>query len=161
MENIFVYSSENFYGLIAYNFKTIIPPTYEEILPAFTHHFWGCKNEKWKLHNFENIEINNKQFEEVETFQNGYACVSKNGKTFGFVDRNGNFKIPAHYLKGQHLGNCLFAVGKDIQGKLKYGIIDLKEELILPYLFDEIPTFTDVALLLLKRRKPLREWLRL
>lgn len=161
LEDILIYSSKGLFGFITNDFRTIIPPTYEEIIPAFNQHFWGRKNYKWKLYNFENIEINHKEFEEVATFQNGFACVSRNGKTFGFINRNGDFQISAHYLKGQHLGNSLFAVGKNIRGKVKYGIIDKNENPILPFIFNEIPTFTEVVLLLLKRRKPLREWLRL
>lgn len=161
IDDVFTYASNGLFGLITDEFQTIIPPIYEEIIPAYTSHFWGRKNKKWKLYNFKNIELNSMYFKEVTPFYNGLACVSKNGSTSGFVDRNGNFKIPDYYLKGKHLGNLFFAVGKDIQGKVKYGVIDLKEELILPYLFDEIPTFTEVVLLLLKRRKPLRAWLRL
>lgn len=161
IDDVFTYGSNELFGIITDEFQTIIPPIYEEIIPAFTFHFWGRKSEKWKLYNFENVENNSMHFKEVASFYNGFACVSKNGITFGFIDRHEDFKIPAKYLKGKHLGNLFFAVGKDIRGKVKYEIIDLKEELILPNLFDEIPTFTEVVLLLFKRRKPLREWLRL
>lgn len=158
---IFVYSSQGLLGLIADDFGSIIPPIYEEIIPAFDFHFWGRKNQKWKLYNFKNIEINRDELEVVSTYCNGFACVSKNGTTFGFVNRHGIFQVPDHYLKGKHLGNSLFVVGKIILGKVKYAVIDLQENLIIPFIFDEIPTFTEVVLLLLKKRKPLREWLRL
>ena len=161
IDDVFTYASNGLSGLITDTFQTIIPPIYEEIIPAYTSHFWGRKNKKWKLYNFKNIELNSMYFKEVTPFYNGLACVSKNGSTSGFVDRNGNFKIPDHYLKGKHLGNLFFAVGKDIQGKVKYGVINLQNEVIVPFQFNEIPTFTEVVLLLLKRRKPLREWLRL
>lgn len=161
IDDVFTYASNGLCGLITDEFQTIIPPIYEEIIPAYTSHFWGRKNKKWKLYNFKNIELNSMYFKEVTPFYNGLACVSKNGSTSGFVDRNGNFKIPDYYLKGKHLGNLFFAVGKDIQGKVKYGVINLQNEVIVPFQFNEIPTFTEVVLLLLKRRKPLREWLRM
>ena len=161
IDDVFTYASSGLLGLITDEFQTIIPPIYEEIIPGFTSHFWGRKNKKWKLYNFKNLEISSVNFKEVATFYNGFSCVSKNGINYGFIDQNLILKTSDHYLKGKHLGNLFFAVGKDIQGKVKYGIIDLTEELILPYLFDEIPTFTEVVLLLLKRRKPLRAWLRL
>lgn len=161
IDDAFTYASNELFGLITDEFQTIIPPIYEEIIPAFASHFWGRKNKKWKLYNFKNIERNSMYFKKVAPFCNGFACVSKNGITYGFIDRHGNFKIPELYLKGKHLGNLFFAVGKEIQGKLKYGIINLQIEVIVPFQFNEIPTFTEVVLLLLKRRKPLRVWLRL
>lgn len=160
-ERVFVYSSKGLLGLIADDFGSIIPPIYEEIIPAFDFHFWARKNHKWKLYNFKNIEINGIEFKHVTTFCNEYACVSRNGNSFGFVNRNGEIKITDHYLKGKHLGKSLFAVGKNIRGQVKYAVIDLTEHVIIPFIFEEIPTFTEVVLLLLKRRKPLREWLRL
>ena len=161
IDDIFIYSSEGLFGFISNGFTMIIPPLYEEIIPAFSQHFWGRKDQKWKLYNFENIEVNDVEFKVVATFQNGYCCISQNGKTFGFINRDGNVQIPAHYLNGKHLGNSFFAIGKNIRGKVKYEIIDKNENLILPFSFNEIPTFTEVILFLLKRRKPLREWLKL
>ena len=160
-EGVFVYSSKGLLGLIADDFGSIIPPIYEEIIPAFDFHFWARKNHKWKLYNFKNIEINGIEFKHVTTFCNEYASVSRNGNSFGFVNRNGEIKITDHYLKGKHLGKSLFAVGKNIRGQVKYAVIDLQEHFIIPFIFEEIPTFTEVVLLLLKRRKPLREWLQL
>ena len=61
-ERVFVYSSKGLFGLIADNFGSIIPPIYEEIFPAFDFHFWGRKNHKWKLYNFQNNVINNTPF---------------------------------------------------------------------------------------------------
>ena len=161
IDDVFTYRSNGLFGLITDEFQTIILPIYDEIIPAFTFHFWGRKNKKCKLYNIKNVEINSLHFEEVAPFYNGFACVSKNGITFGFVDRNAKFQIPELYLKGKHLGNLFFAVGKEIQGKVKYGIINLQNEVIVRFQFNEIPTFTEVVLLLLKRRKPLREWLQL
>ena len=160
-EGVFVYSSKGLLGLIAYDFGSIIPPIYEEIIPAFDFHFWARKNHKWKLYNFKNIEINGIEFKHVTTFCNEYASVSRNGNSFGFVNRNGEIKITDHYEKGKHLGKSFFAVGKNIRGKVKYAVIDLQEHVIIPFIFGGIPTFTEVVLLLLKRRKPLREWLKL
>ena len=157
IEGVFVYSSNGLLGLIADDFGSIIPPIYEEILPAFHIHFWGKKNQKWKLYNFKNIEIIGIEFKHVATFCNEYACVSRNGSSFGFINRNGEIKITDHYLKGKHLGKSFFAVGKNIRGKIKYAVIDLQEHVIIPFIFEEIPTFTEVVLLLLKRRKPLLE----
>lgn len=160
-ERVFVYSSKGLLGLIADDFGSIIPPIYEEIIPAFDFHFWARKNQKWKLYNFKNIEINGIEFKHVTTFCNEYSCVSRNGNNFGFMNRKGEIKITDHYLKGKHLGKSFFAVGRNIRGKIKYAVIDLQEHVITPFIFEEIPTFTEVVLLLLKRRKPLREWLQL
>ena len=160
-EGVFVYSSKGLLGLIADDFGSIIPPIYEEIIPAFDFHFWARKNHKWKLYNFKNIEINGIEFKHVTTFCNEYASVSRNGNSFGFVNRNGEIKITDHYEKGKHLGKSFFAVGKNIRGKVKYAVIDIQEHVIIPFIFGGIPTFTEVVLLLLKRRKPLREWLKL
>lgn len=160
-EGVFVYSSKGLLGLIVDDFGSIFPPIYEEIIPAFDFHFWARKNQKWKLYNFKNIEINGIEFKHITTFCNEYACVSRNGSNFGFVNRKGEIKITDHYLKGKHLGKSFFAVGKNIRGKVKYAVIDLQEHFIIPFIFEEIPTFTEVVLLLLKRRKPLREWLQL
>ena len=159
-ERVFVYSSKGLFGLIADNFGSIIPPIYEEIFPAFDFHFWGRKNHKWKLYNFQNNVINNTPFKAASPFINGYSCASIDGRTFGFINRKGDFIISPNYFGGQHLGNLIFAV-KIKESKKKHRIIDRHENFILSFEFNEIPTFTDVVVLILKSRKPLREWLKL
>ena len=159
-EGVFVYSSKGLFGLIADNFGSIIPPIYEEIIPAFDFHFWGRINTEWQLYNFQNKVINNTQFKSVSPFRNGYSCVSKDGKMFGFINSEIEFVIPPKYFGGTHLGNLLFAVKID-EATNKYKIIDRQENLIFSISFNEIPTFTDVVILILKNRKPLLEWLKL
>lgn len=160
LENTFTYCTNQLYGLIYNEFKNIIPPIFSEIIPAFKNHFWGRINTEWQLYNFQNKVINNTQFKSVSPFCNGYSCVSKDGKMFGFINSEIEFVIPPKYFGGTHLGNLLFAVKID-EDTNKYKIIDRQENLIFSISFNEIPTFTDVVILILKNRKPLLEWLKL
>jgi hypothetical protein len=42
-----------------------------------------------------------------------------------------------------------------------YGVIDLSENIIIPFTLSVKPTFSETIHYLLKKRKPLREWLNL
>ena len=84
--------------------------------------------------------------------------------TYGFIDKEGGFVIAPVYQKGIHLGSKLFVVSEKVSensDKLKYGVINQNEDVVYPFTLDEIPSFTEIILFLLKQRKPLKEWLRL
>ena len=159
-ENTFTYCTNQLFGVISNQFQNIIPPIFAEIIPAFKDHFWGRKNKEWRLYNFQNEVVNEASFRSVSAFCNGYSCVSKDGKMFGFINHKVEFEISPKYFGGTHLGNLLFAVKIDEETN-KYKIIDRQENLIFSFSFNEIPTFTDVVILILKSRKPLLEWLKL
>ena len=111
-EGVFVYSSKGLFGLIADNFGSIIPPIYEEIIPAFDFHFWGRENQKWKLYDFKNIEINGIEFKHVTTFCNEYACVSRNGSNFGYK-QSFHYQLTDYYCGSHRFRKDQFAGSLD------------------------------------------------
>lgn len=162
--SIIILKKENSFGLIDENFNKLIEPQYEEIHPAFRMHFWGKLNGVWHLYDFNNHRKIQPQFADVSPFHNGFSCVSLNGENYGFIDKEGGFVIAPVYQKGIHLGSNLFVVSEKISensDKLKYGVINQNEEVVYPFTLDEIPSFTEIILFVLKQRKPLKEWLRL
>lgn len=153
-----VYIVEGKTGIIYGGFNKIIPPIYEEVCPAFPKHFWAKENGLWCVKNFENQAIFAYYFKSVNLFYQKYACVSLDGKHFGFIGLNGEFVIPPNYFGGKFLGLEFFAVKNSDE---KFGVINFQEKTIHPFSLEELPSFSKIVAYLLEKRKPLREWLRL
>lgn len=142
-------------GIIDENTTTIQPPIYREIVPAFKGHFWGRKEERFYLYDFSGTQISDESLLKVFPFVMQYAGVSSDGRTFGFVDRQGAWVIPPKYEEGLFLGLDYFLVRNDDN----YGVIDKQKKIIIPFSDQPAPTFSMVISTLLKQRRPLRHWL--
>ncbi|MDY3520653.1 WG repeat-containing protein [Riemerella anatipestifer] len=158
LSDFLIFSTCRKKGILFKDFTKIIPPIYDDIKIAFSSFVWVKRNESWFLMNIQNQEVIEKAFAKVNKFNLNYCCVSENGVDFGFIDIKGEWIIPPNYTTGQFLGLHFFGV-KNKSGK--FGIIDLKENIIHPFTLDTLPTFSNVVSYLLKRRKTLKEWLQL
>ena len=159
--SFYIFKHNGSYGIQSERYEVIIPPVFQDIKPAFRTHFWGKLYERWRLYNFENHQIGANCFRRVEPFNINYAAVTKEGRNWGFIDRQGRIVIPLKYNSGAYLGMDFFAVSI-IQDRMPvYGVIDLSENIIIPFTLSVKPTFSETIHYLLKKRKPLREWLNL
>ena len=159
--SFYIFKHNGSYGIQSGRYEVIIPPVFQDIKPAFRTHFWGKLYERWRLYNFENHQIGTNCFRRVEPFNINYAAVTKDSRTWGFIDRQGRIVIPLKYNSGAYLGMDFFAVSI-IQDRMPvYGVIDLSENIIIPFTLSVKPTFSETIHYLLKKRKPLREWLKL
>ena len=122
---------------------------------------WGKLYERWCLYNFEKRQIGTNFFRRVESFNLNYAAGTKDGRTWGFITRQGSIVIPLKYNSRAYLGMDYFAVSIIRECIPVFGVIDSSENLIIPFNLLVQPTFSETMLFLLKKRKPLREWLRL
>lgn len=159
--SFYIFKNNGSYGIQSERYEVIIPPVFQAIKPAFRTHFWGKLYERWRLYNFENHQIGTNCFRRVEPFNMNYAAVTKDGRTWGFIDRQGRIVIPLKYNSGAYLGMDYFAVSIIREGIPVFGVIDSSENIIIPFNLSVQPTFSDTMLFLLKKRKPLREWLNL
>ena len=160
-DNLFIYNEKRKFGIQTYDFEVIIPAIYKEIKPAFKNHFWARNSHKWFLYNFSNQRITDQPFTIVNSFNMKFARVSTDGENFGFINRNGDVVISEKYLGGMFLGLDYFAVSILTQNGLRFGVIALSGNIIYPFTLKTMPTFSEIVLYVLKRRKPLREWLQL
>lgn len=157
--SFFVFTAHGRAGIQSERFEIIIPPIYEEIKPAFGLHFWGKLQKRWRLYSFENLQIGGHSFRRVKPFNLEYAAVSIDGKLWGFTDRLGNMVIPPNYLSGDYLGLDYFAVAVLEKDRHCFGVTDRSGNIIIPFKLESKPTFSETIHYLLKKRKPLREWL--
>lgn len=158
-DNIFIFSENKKFGIQTYDFEIIIPPVHAKIKPAYGKCFWAKNSNMWNLHNFENQKIGKNSFTKVDAFKMKFACVSTDGENFGFINRKGDFVISENYIGGAFLGLDYFAVSILKNNEIYFGVIDLAENIVHPFTLKTIPTFSETVLYILKKRKPLREWL--
>lgn len=170
-EHLFTFENDKKYGVIDEHFNYIIPPDYDNIILAFKNHLWVFRNKKWSLINFKE-EVICSSFADISEFKGQYACVSIDGKNYGFINRKGEMVISTKYLKGTYIGAHLFAVPKvrkisksticifnSRKEILKYGVIDLNENLVHPYEFDKIPGLQEVYNYIIGKKRTLYQWL--
>lgn len=159
--SFFIFTLQGRAGIQSERFEIIIPPIYEAIKPAFGLHFWGKLQKRWRLYSFENLPVGAHSFRRVKPFNLEYAAVSIDGKLWGFTDRLGNMVIPPNYLSGDYLGLDYFAVAVLKKDRHFFGVTDRSGNSIIPFKLESKPTFSETIHYLLKKRKPLREWLKL
>ena len=170
-EKLYTFENDGKHGIIDEHFNYVIPPDYENIIPAFKEHLWVFKNKKWNLINLQQ-EIIGSSFSDISEFKGPYACVSFDGESYGFINRKAEVVISLKYLKGTYIGGHLFAVPKYRkslksminnlnlkQKSLKYGVIDLNEEIIHPYELNEVPGLQDIYNYIHNKKRTLYEWL--
>ncbi|MBR3446421.1 MAG: WG repeat-containing protein [Oscillospiraceae bacterium] len=77
------------------------------------------------------------QFEDARDFQNGFACVKKDGK-WGYINTAGETVVPFEYTGAYGSDGLSFVVGKEIDGETKFGAIDADGNTILPFVFEDM-----------------------
>lgn len=155
--DFYIFENEGNFGIINSNFIIIVPPKYDELKSAFPKHFWGKSKGFWQLYDFDLKPISNQKFAEVDVFFNRFANVSLDGEQFGFINRKAEFVIEPKFGKGSFLGLKYFLISDGD----KFAVIDIYRNMVIPFSDGEKPDFSRVVQHILKRRKPLKEWLRL
>lgn len=169
-EKLYTFENEGKLGIIDEHFNYVIPPDYENIIPAFKRHLWVSKNGKWDLINLKQ-EIIGHSYLDISEYKGQYACVSFDGESYGFINRKAEVVISTKHLKGTYIGGHLFAVPKYRkslksrinnlnlkQKSLKYGVIDLNEKIVHPYELNEVPGLQDIYNYIHNKKRSLYEW---
>lgn len=81
-----------------------------------------------------------KTYDELDEFQEGLARVCKD-KKYGFIDKLGNEIISCQFDNASSYKYGVIVVEK----RGKEGLIDINEELIVPYKFDFIGEFSRIV----------------
>jgi len=80
------------------------------------------------------------EYDLIESFQKGYAKVKK-GKFFGFIDKQGKVVIPFKYERSP---NAIIREGLTwISKEGKMGCVNLKNEVVIPFVFDYAGWFNE------------------
>ena len=77
------------------------------------------------------------QYEDAGDFQNGLAKVKKDGK-WGYINTKGETVLPFEYAETCGSDGTFFVVGKEIDGKTKFGAVDADGNTILPFIFEDM-----------------------
>lgn len=77
------------------------------------------------------------EYEEVYSFRDGIALVKKDKKC-GFINLSNEIVFPFDYDDARYMVNGLIPVAKEIDGKLKWGCIDDKNNVKIPLMYDDI-----------------------
>lgn len=156
-DDVFLLQVGTQFILINQFFQLLTDKSYEEIKPAFKNHFWGKTSDRWHLCDLESHKTSRTHFSVVNTFVMTYANISSDGISYGFINRRCEMIIPPKYGPGSYLGANYFLVSIGD----RFAVIDINEQVILPYTPETPPTFTQVINHVLNNRKPLKEWLQL
>lgn len=159
--SFYIFKNNGSYGIQSERYEVIIPPVFQAIKPAFRTHFWGKLQNRWGLYSFENHRLGAHSFQHVKPYNLEFAGVSTDGSHWGFTDRSGSIVIPPQFQDAEYLGLDYFAVSVMKKDRPYFGVIDLSENIIIPFTLSVKPTFSETIHYLLKKRKPLREWLNL
>ena len=154
-DDVFLLEAGTQFILINQFFQLLTHKSYDEIKPAFKNHFWGKTRDRWYLYDLESNTTTHIHFSVVNTFVMSYANVSFDGISYGFINRSCEMIIPPKYGPGSYLGANYFLVSKGNE----FGVIDIHDHIIIPFVVGTPPTFTQVINLVLNNRKPLKEWL--
>lgn len=91
------------------------------------------------------ITIDGEQILPVEFMSVGFSgdgifAVKDNTGAFGYLDKNGNVLIPLEYADGTNILNGHAVVSKKISNSVKktYGVINLKNEVVIPFNYENI-----------------------
>ncbi|NLX14988.1 MAG: WG repeat-containing protein [Phycisphaerales bacterium] len=100
----------------------------EGLVPAKQEGLWGYVSlaDEW---------IIPPRYEQAEAFHGGYAAVRQDGKV-GLINRSGRVKVPFQYADAGYVLNGRFPVAREQDGKLLWGIADIKSRVILPLEYD-------------------------
>jgi WG containing repeat len=92
--------------------------------------------------NRQGREICRPVYDELRGFAEGLAGVSINGK-WGFIDTLGRTVIPTKYSSVYFFKDGCTAVQKKVNGKLRYGLINRKDEIVIPFEYHLATPFID------------------
>lgn len=91
------------------------------------------KGDSWYLLDSETSKLKKLPFEDVGEYEDGYMVVEKNEK-YGYINKNGEIKIPVKYLVAEEFKEGLAIVGNE-NG---FGVIDKKGREVMKLIYDRI-----------------------
>jgi hypothetical protein len=99
------------------------------------------KNDKWSFINPMSDFIIEPQYKAALWFENGLALVENDSNQWGYINKNGQIKVPFQHFDCQP---CLFSEGfACIQKNGKRGFIDVEGILAIPNRFDDARNFSN------------------
>lgn len=123
------------YGYIDTLGNWIVIPKYDDALDFAEGFASVCENDTCFYINKEGLKISNNYFEETESYKNGVAIV-KSSHSFFLINRSGQI-ISKPYQEINSQSENLF-VCKEIN---KYGAINSKAEIIIPFIYNKLGDF--------------------
>jgi hypothetical protein len=135
-ENRFGVQIDGFFGFINGTTFEEIVPIRADLITCFKDGIASMKiNNEWILIDSLGQVYTKDRYKNTKLLDNGYAQVEKDGK-YGVIDENGKYVVPIMY------NEMKFIVNKDnryfigVKRNEKYGIINLKNEVLYPFIFE-------------------------
>lgn len=128
------------FGFIDKNGKIVVPPFSDE---AENYREGGCKvtvNNLVGLVNLKGEWIVGPRYDDGGDFSGGYAYLAEGGK-YGYVDKTGKFVIPLQYSKAKDF-NATYGLAC-VAVNDAWGVIDVRNNLIVPAVYDNVVITTD------------------
>jgi hypothetical protein len=112
------------------------------------------KGGKWGFISQVGSTVIDFQFEEADGFYNGVARCKKDGK-WGYINFSGEFVIDNifEYADNFRTYSNMARVGKKVNGTMLYGAIDLKGNLTINYMYEDIDLYASNAFAVKKNGK--------
>ncbi len=73
-------------------------------------------------------------------FSDGLAWVINNEYGYGYIDKTGEFVIPAEYNGASAFHDGIARVSKAVEGSYQYGYINKENEIVIPFEYDDMET---------------------
>ena len=125
------------YGIINKKGEYIVEPQKNELLSLGENRFEMVKSNGKSVLCDKNLEELSGSYDDIYAFSCGLARVEKEGKGYGFIDKNGQEVISCKYLHVSDYSEDLAFVMKDADSKVE--VLDKKGETVLKLKEDEEP----------------------
>lgn len=135
----------NYYGLISWQGKTILPLKYTTMgLPANERIVLGITDSLSGKSSFTYCDktgelLSGFNYESARSFSEGLAAVRKNGK-FGFIDTTGKLVVTYQFVEASSFKNGYCVVAKKAG---KYGMIDITGLMIIPFKYEKLDDLSE------------------
>lgn len=127
-------NQENKYGLVNFSGDVILDNTYEKIENIYGEkYFVVIDSGKQKLINKSGEDVLTSGFDEIVQIAYSGIIFKLNNK-YGFMDYEGNVKIPANYDDLVEINNDIFKFGKE----QKFGLINIEENQLVDSIYTGI-----------------------
>jgi hypothetical protein len=135
-ENRFGVQKDGLWGFInGFTLKEIFPISAEKIT-CFKNGIASVKmGENWILIDSLGQVYSKDAFKQTTLLDDGFAKVEKNGK-YGIIDKDGQYAIPAVYDEMKFIASQKNETFIGVKWGDKYGIINLKNEIVYPFIFE-------------------------
>ena len=144
-----IVKKDTLYGLIDKKGKYLIQPVYQELSEASENLFMAVKNDKSGYLNKNGDALVEFIFDLAGDFKNGYAVVNRNEK-FGLINEGGYYQIEPKFAELNFIDSGLL---KALSKNESWGILNVRGDTILPFIYDAIGEFQNHRALVAKNEK--------